>query len=33
MGTGEMGDALIALGEVRENPAPGRIGQRGEGAV
>jgi hypothetical protein len=33
MWTGKMGDALIALGEVRENAAPGGIGQGSERSV
>lgn len=33
VGPGEMGDTLIALGEVSENPAPGGVGERGESAI
>ena len=31
--SGEVRDAPVALGKVGQDPATGRVGQRGEGAV
>ena len=33
VGTGEIGDAFVALGQLRENAAAGGIGEGGECAV
>ena len=33
MGSGEIGDAPVAPGKMRQDPPPGGIGERGERSV